>query len=220
MTRVPCPACEHTNVDANFCDRCGTALTPRVLCGGCSKLVVGGGACKSCGAPSVLTGEQHDGWIGRLPSWLRPTRDWPVLLRRIGVGMLALAAALAVGRTLAEGATWTGGSLGRIALLAVSGVLLMTLRGGRIPGLVAVLPLVIAKLVGLSRAFTWIGAFELVALAGVIVVLLQPGARASLDRARSQPMGPMPEWIEDLGHLAAVALWVGPLNLLWSLLSG
>lgn len=54
----------------------------------------------------------------------------------------------------------------------------------------------------------------------VIVVLLQPGARASLDRARSQPMGPMPEWIEDLGHLAAAALWVGPLNLLWSLLSG
>ena len=220
MARVQCPACQHTNVDANFCDRCGAALCPRVLCGGCGRLVVGAKACKDCGAPSTVPDTREGGLAARMPSWLQPSREWPVLMRRLGVGMLALAAALTVGRALADDATWTGVNIARLALLCCAGVLFLTLRGGRVVGIVALLPFVIAALVALSRGFSWIGAIEVVTLAGVIVVLMQPGARAVLDRDRPHPVGPMPEWISDLGHLAAAALWVAPLNVLSMLLRG
>jgi hypothetical protein len=214
MERVQCPDCRHDNVDANFCDRCGAALSPRVACGGCARLVVGGGPCVGCGLESAPSNEE-EGWLSRrLPSWAKPSLEWPVLMRSLGVAMLVFAAANVAARALAENGAWSRGSIGRIAMLCGAGALLLSLRGGRILAMVAVTPFLLAQLWLLRSGFRWILAIETVALACVIVVLLQPGARAVLDRKNPYPVGPMPDWVSDVGALAVASLWVAPLNLL------
>ena len=138
-----------------------------------------------------------------------------MLVRRIGLAMLALAITLAVGRALTEGATWTGASVARIAMLSCAGILFLVLRGGRIAaivGIVSLLPFVIGLVAAQRTGFDWLRAIEAVCFAGVVIVLIQPGARAVLDRKRPHPVGPMPDWVSDLGNLAAAAIWVAPLN--------
>jgi hypothetical protein len=137
-----------------------------------------------------------------------------VLMRRLGIAMLVFASANAGARALAGSAAWTAGSIGRLVMLYGAGALLLSLRGGRILAMIAVAPFLLGLLSILRTELRWILAIETVALACVVLVLLQPGARAVLDRKNPYPIGPMPEWVGDIGALAVASLYVAPLNLL------